>query len=207
MGGLLTRRLFTITAGLGWPLAALLAAEVPRPAPEFVIKLTSGQQLLLSQYRGKVVALEFLSTTCPHCQTCSALLERMHKEYGPRGFQPLGVAFNEMAGMLVGDYIKHLQLTFPVGISERDPVLNFLQHPMIMRLLVPQLMFIDRKGIIRGQHGGEADFFKDEEKNMRAQIEALLKEPAAARKTTPPPKGKKAASAGPASFRAPQGIQ
>lgn len=203
----MTRRLFTITAGLGWPLAALLAAQVPRPAPEFVIKLTSGQQLLLSQYRGKVVALEFLSTTCPHCQSCSALLDRLFKEYGPRGFQPLGVAFNEMAGMLVGDYIKNLQLTFPVGVSERDPVLNFLQHPMIMRLMVPQVLFIDRRGTIRGQHGGETDFFRDEEKNMRAQIEALLKEPAAARKTTPAPKVKKAASAGPASFRAPQGIQ
>ena len=172
MGGLLIRRLFTVTAGLGWPLAALLAAQVPRPAPEFVIKLTSGQQLLLSQYRGKVVALEFLSTTCPHCQTCSALLDRLYKEYGPRGFQPLGVAFNEMAGMLV-----------------------------------PQLIFIDRQGIIRGQHGGEDDFFKDEEKNMRARIEGLLKEPAAARKTTPASRMKKAASAGPASLRAPQGIQ
>jgi peroxiredoxin len=207
MGGLLTRRLFTVTAGLGWPLAALLAAQVPRPAPEFVIKLTSGQQLLLSQYRGKVVALEFLSTTCPHCQTCSALLDRLYKEYGPRGFQPLGVAFNEMAGMLVPDYSKHLGLTFPVGVSERDPVLNFLQHSAVMRLLVPQLIFIDRQGIIRGQHGGDDDFFKDEEKNMRARIEGLLKEPAAARKTTPASRVKKAASAGPASLPAPQGIQ
>jgi peroxiredoxin len=184
-------------------VAALLAAEVPRPAPEFVIKLTSGQQILISQYRGKVVALEFLATTCPHCQTCSALLERLYKEYGPRGFQPLGVAFNEMAGLLVPDYIKNLQLTFPVGISERDPVLNYLQHPSIMRLMVPQLIFIDRKGIIRAQHGGEADFFKDEEKNMRAAIEALLKEPAAARKTVPASRAKKTAPPKPASFRAP----
>lgn len=203
MGDALTRRLLTITVGLGWPLAALHAAEVPRPAPEFVIKFTSGQQILLSQYRGKVVALEFLSTTCPHCQTCSALLEKMYKEYGPRGFQPLAVAFNEMAGLLVPDYIKQSGLTFPVGFSERDPVLNYLQHPTILRLMVPQLIFIDRKGTIRAQHGGDTDFFTNEEKNMRAQIEALLKEPAAFRKTAPASKAKKTAPPKPASFRAP----
>ena len=42
---------------------ALGAAEVPRPSPEFVINLTNGPQKLLSEYRGKVVALEFISTT------------------------------------------------------------------------------------------------------------------------------------------------
>ena len=43
-------------------------------------------------------------------------------------------------------------------------------------------MFIDRKGVIRAQHGGEADFFKeaDQEKNTREMIESLLKEKAAA---------------------------
>jgi hypothetical protein len=54
------------------PLAALLlisfivvgkAAEVPRPSPEFVINQVPQGQVLLSQLRGKVVDLFFLSTT------------------------------------------------------------------------------------------------------------------------------------------------
>jgi len=36
---------------------------VPRPSPEFVINMTNGSQLLLSQYTGKVVLLAFLFTT------------------------------------------------------------------------------------------------------------------------------------------------
>jgi hypothetical protein len=40
-----------------------MAAEVPRKAPELEISLVNGKHLLLSQFRGKVVALAFISTT------------------------------------------------------------------------------------------------------------------------------------------------
>ncbi len=41
----------------------LRAAEVPRKAPELDINLPNGKHLLLSQFRGKVVVLTFISTT------------------------------------------------------------------------------------------------------------------------------------------------
>lgn len=168
------RELLGCVALLALPLGA---AQVPRPAPEFVIKLPNGEQLLLSQFRGKVVALEFLLTTCPACQDASRTLEALYKQYRARGFQPIGVAFNDMAMMLVPDYIKNLGLTFPVGVGTRESVMDFLQHSPIMRMMVPQLVFVDRKGIIRAQYGGDDPFFLDKEKNMRVQIEALLAEP------------------------------
>lgn len=206
-------RLTVISAILGLGLGAfsLLGAEVPRPAPELAIKLPNGQQLLLSQFRGKVVALEFLLTTCPHCQQASRLMNQLYKEYGPRGFQPLGVAFNDMAMMLVPEYVKDLQLTFPVGVGTRESVIDFLQHPRIMRMLVPQMVFIDRKGVIRAQYGGDDPFFQNEEKNMRAQIEALLREgsgtkqPSGTGKTRTPAKSGKAGGA--ATARASQDVQ
>ncbi|HOL70568.1 MAG TPA: TlpA disulfide reductase family protein [Bryobacteraceae bacterium] len=172
----MTRRLFAHAIGFGLVSPALFAAQVPRPAPELVIRQVNGKQLLLSQFRGKVVAVEFLQTTCPHCQTCSALLNKMYQEYGPRGFQPIGIAFNDMATMLVPDYVKQLGLKFPIGVGTRDEVVGFLQHPVMEIMYVPQLVFIDRKGVIRAQHAGGSDFFKNEEANMRKQIEALLNE-------------------------------
>ncbi|MGB9606056.1 MAG: TlpA disulfide reductase family protein [Bryobacteraceae bacterium] len=156
---------------LSWP-----AGNVPRPAPELAVKLPNGEQLLLSRFRGKVVAVEFLLTTCPACREASRLLEKLYQEYGPRGFQPIGVAFNDMAMMLVPDYIKDQHLTFPVGVGTRESVLDFLQHPPMMRMLVPQLVFVDRKGIIRAQYAADDPFFIDKEKNMRLQIESLLAE-------------------------------
>jgi peroxiredoxin len=165
-------------------IPAVAAPPVGHPAPELAATMVDGRTLLLSQFRGKVVAVEFLHTTCPHCQHASALLERMYKEYGPRGFQPIGVAFNDMASMLVKDYIQQLGLTFPVGVATRDQVLAYLQIPVMERFFVPQMMFVDRKGVIRAYYPGGDKFFEpaNEEANMRAQIETLLKEPAATSK-------------------------
>ncbi len=158
------------------------AAEVPRRAPEFAFQTPGGKQVLLSEYRGKVVLIEMLYTTCPHCQNSARTISRLNREYGPRGFQPLGVAFNDMASMLVPDFIKQTQATFPIGFADRDPVLSFLQHPTILRFVVPQMLLIDRKGMIRAQTPAEGDEKFYEEKNLREKIEALLKEPVATRK-------------------------
>lgn len=163
---------------LGWLPAA--AANVPRPSPEYTIKLTTGRQLLLSSYRGKVVALLFISTDCPHCADTCQMMERIQKEYGPRGFQTLAVAFNPMAIMLVPEFVQRTKVTFPVGYDERDPVLKYLEISPMFRLYVPIVVFLDRKGVIRAQHLGDDNFFSAQEKNIRATLENLLKEPAQA---------------------------
>lgn len=157
-----------------------VAADIPRPAPAMTFPLVNGGTIDLASYRGKVIALEFLNTTCPHCQKCSQVLQRMQQEYGPKGFQALGVAINEMAHMLVPDYIRNYGLTYPVGYAQREKAHEFLQHPTMLIMYVPQLVFIDKKGIIRAQYPGGDKFFQDEERNIRNQIEALLKEPGGA---------------------------
>jgi thiol-disulfide isomerase/thioredoxin len=162
-------------------LASLQAADIPRKAPELAVQLVSGQQLLLSQFRGKVLMIDFVHTTCPHCQNASTIVERLYKEYGPNGFQPVGVAFNDNASLLVPDFVKMLGLTYPVGVASNDTVHEYLQHSYAEPLYVPQMVFVDRTGMIRAQHGGIGDDFLrgDIEQHIRDQIEALLKEPAA----------------------------
>ena len=43
--------------------ASLSAIEIPRKSPEFVIDMGQNKQLLVSQYRGKVLCLVFILTT------------------------------------------------------------------------------------------------------------------------------------------------
>jgi peroxiredoxin len=177
----------SLLAAMGLAAAFVLSgADIPRPAPNMTFKMPQGGVIDLTQYRGKVVALEFLITTCPHCQTASKILQKMQDEYGPKGFQALGVATNEMAHMLVPDYVKNFNLRFPVGFAPREQAHEFLQHPTMLIMYVPQLVFIDRKGIIQAQYAGGSDFFKDEEKNVRAKIEEMLK---AGGKSAAPAKG------------------
>lgn len=173
--------------------APLMPSDLPRRAPELAIQMSSGEQLLLSKYRGKVVVLEFLSTTCPHCQKASQVMNKLYKEFGPRGFQPLGAAFNPMAGMLVNDYVKQFALSFPVGSVTREQVYEYLQRSPIMMMTVPQIVFVDRQGMLRIHKDSNIDqaWFQDEEKNMREIIDALLKEAPAK-----PPAAKAAAKKG-----------
>jgi len=177
-----------VILGALWGGAAL-AADIPRPAPAAVFRKPDGQVIDLSHYRGKVVALE-----CPHCQRCSRILQKMQNEFGPRGFQALGVATNDMSHMLIPEYVKNHDIRFPVGFASRDEANSFLQHPSMLIMYVPQLVFIDRKGIIRAQFGGQDEFFKDEENNVRKQIIALLADGGTAGKPAAPGAKKAAAS-------------
>jgi thiol-disulfide isomerase/thioredoxin len=161
-------------------LAPLVAVAVPRQSPEYAVKLTTGRQLLLSSYRGRVVVLMFVSTDCPHCQAASRLMEGIQKEYRPRGLQTLAVAFNDMAMMLVPGFINQTGASFPVGYDARESVFSYLQLPLTFRMFVPAMVFIDRQGMIRGQYLGDDKFFDNTEKNIRSMLETLLKEPAAA---------------------------
>jgi peroxiredoxin len=181
---MLNRRLFGPLVWMCLAAGLAHAADVPRPAGELTINTTDGKGILLSQYKGKVCAVAFILTYCPHCQKTVGFLTTMQNEYGPQGFQVLASAIDPMANMKVADFIKSFHPSFPVGFNERDPVLEFLQHPAMFKLMMPQLVFIDRKGAIRAQYAGDDKFFKDEdqEKNIRDEIDTLLKEGSAAHK-------------------------
>lgn len=175
----LTRRTWLSTAvGAAAAPRLVQAANLPRPAGEMIITLPSRSLVRLSDYRGKVVALEFLLTTCPHCQRCSQVLQKITDEFAPQGFQALGAAINDGAMQDIPRYVAMLGVKFPVGISPRDEVYKFLQldpspnKPAYM----PQLAFIDRAGQIRHQFAGTDEFFlpEKEEDNIRNIVRAML---------------------------------
>ena len=180
------------------PVAALLlsslalhAAEalppVLRKSPEFVLRYNDGHQTLLSSYRGKVIALLFVHTTCPHCQHTSQVFTEIQKEYGPRGFQALDVAFNSMANLYVPEFVKTYNIGYPVSFSPPEEVMDYLKYSVMQRYVVPQLVWIDKKGDIRSQTSPMGDDNAQyTETYWRNMIETLLKEPAGggARKAT-----------------------
>ena len=157
--------------------ATAFGAEIPRKAPELIIDLPNGAKLPISKYKGKVIAVEILLTGCSHCQAATRTIAKLNKEYGPKGFQPIGGAINEDAAQQLATFIKEQGVNYPVGLLNRDNAYAFLQHSVMMTMPMPQLVFIDRQGMIRAQYSGTSAFFNDEERNMREQIESLLKEP------------------------------
>jgi peroxiredoxin len=164
--------------------ATAQAADVPRPAPNLTVPLTTGGQASLSQYRGKVLVVEFLLTHCPACQHSGRVLEGLRRELGPRGFDVLGIAINADAKEKVIEFRGASGATYPIGILSEEPkIREILQIPIMVRLLVPQLLIIDRKGVIREQRGSGSDYLgPNQDKEVRESIAKLLTEGEQARK-------------------------
>jgi thiol-disulfide isomerase/thioredoxin len=154
-----------------------MAAEPQRPSPPLTIERLNAKPLDLSQYRGKVVALVFISTTCSHCQDLTRLLIPLSREYALRGVQVLECAFNDEAPQTMAEFLQQFQPPFPVGWTNRAVVLSYLQVSIldVRPLYVPHMVFLDRRGIIRADYPGESDFFKDPGASIRAELEKLLK--------------------------------
>jgi len=182
-----TRLLFTVLATFALLAGTSRAADLPRKAPELSISSTDGKRILLSQYRGKVVAMCFILTTCPHCQKTIGYLIKDQTEFGPRGFQVLASAIQEGAAVAVPGFVKSFNTNFPVGFNEPAVAIDFMQHPPMLIPHMPLLAFVDRQGNIRAQYEGDNNqFFSDQqEQNLRNQIQALLKEGEQTKKPAP----------------------
>jgi peroxiredoxin len=170
------KRLFALASLAALCAPAWAAAPVPRKAPEFTIVEPSGKQTHLSSFRGKVVVMEFLDTTCPHCQHASLMLTMLHQQLGPRGFQPIGIAAYNNAPPQVLGFLKQFSPSYPVGVSDNDTVIKFLGFSPDDRVMVPQIAVIDRKGVIRAQSPPMSDRNLQDQDYMRTLIDALLKE-------------------------------
>jgi len=169
----------------------LADTSTARKAPELAFTLPGQGDKLLSQYRGKVVALEFILTTCPHCQVASRVMTGFQQEYGPRGFQAIDLAINaldegrkpDQASLMTETFANNFQVGFPVGYIARDPMMSFMGFSIMDRMVVPQLVLIDRKGFIRYQTpaASNEEYGKLMNDNtIRQHIEELVAEPASA---------------------------
>lgn len=167
---------------LGFSSAAASPSFVPRRTPEFRIAESSGKSTLLSALRGRVVVMEFFFLQSNHCTRVAKMLNKLNLELGPRGFQALGIVFDppnapESHGALVGPAVSFFKLTYPVGFSSKADVDSYLGRQRNQVLNIPQIVVIDRAGMIRatsGPTGGDPQL--ENEDSLRQLIEELLNE-------------------------------
>ena len=169
----LTTALLTIAMGA----SAFAAMPVPRTSKEFTFVQPDGKQILLSSLKGKVVVIQFLYTTCPHCQALSKELTKLMPELGPN-VQMMGVAFEEdnpaTESRAAAAYAQQYGVKFPVGFASRDTVMSYLGLSVMDRFVVPQIAIVDKKGIIQAQSApmGTADLQTPD--YLRTFIKGLL---------------------------------
>ena len=161
--------------------SSVQAGQTPRPAPEFTIQRYQTAPLMLSQLRGKIVALAFIYTTCSHCQDLTRNLKVIQKDYAARNVQVVTVACEEGVTNNFLGYLKAFEPNFHTGITNEGEVKKFVQwnDKRDGILYVPYMIFIDAAGIIRGDFNGKDGFFGEMDKHIRAELDKLTK-PAAA---------------------------
>lgn len=143
-----------------------------RKSPELAFTLPGQGEKLLSQYKGRVVALEFILTTCPHCQAASKVMTGMQERYGSRGLQVLGVAIDPNADLRVENFCKEYQVGFPVGWTTLEQMMSYMGFTD--RPVVPQLVLIDRAGNVHYQTPREGDANSMKKEVIAKRIEELL---------------------------------
>ncbi|HXE12686.1 MAG TPA: TlpA disulfide reductase family protein [Bryobacteraceae bacterium] len=152
----------------------LNAGPASKKAPELAFDIPGKGQHLLSQYRGKVVALEIIETTCPHCQAASHVMTRLQKEFASQGFQALDVAINPNADLLVDGFVKDQQAGFPVGWTTFQQAQAFLGLKPTERFVVPQVCLINPRGYIEYQTPPLGDDDIRKEDVLRQHVVAML---------------------------------
>ena len=111
---------------------------------ELIFKDLKGREVRLSDYRGKVVMLNFWATWCPPCRAEIPDLIRLQRDYGSRGLQVIGVTYPPQTLAEVRRYAQKAKMNYPVGIGTQKMKLLFTTSESL-----PMTIVIGADGRIR----------------------------------------------------------
>ena len=169
------RLLASAAALFALTVTAFATPPVPRKSPDFVINDPSGKQIPLSSFKGKILVMPLMFTTCPHCQREAQMLTKLQKEFASRGVVMQGTVFNNANGAMASQFVKEFNIGFPVGYNTRDQVVGYLGLSVMDRWVVPQVVIIDKDGTIVAQSAAEGTPELQDETYIRNFLEKMLK--------------------------------
>ena len=131
-----------VSANFVWGMGSRVPA-VGTQVEDFQLVDLEGKAQNLSQYRGKVVLVNFWATWCKPCTTEMPAMQTTYDRLRDKGFVVL--AINELEDEAkVREHIKQYRHTFPVLLDRDNKVAN--QFGVFG---LPVSVFIDEKGVVR----------------------------------------------------------
>lgn len=95
------------------------STEQKARTPDFALKGLSNRTVRLSDYRGKVVLINFWATWCVPCRAETPELVRWQKQYEGKGLQIIGVTYPPYKMATVSRLAKNLKINYPVVFDSR----------------------------------------------------------------------------------------
>jgi thiol-disulfide isomerase/thioredoxin len=124
---------------------------VNRKAPEIARADLNGARVDLKSLRGKVVLLNFWATWCAPCLAEMPVFSAWQQQYGPQGFQVIGISMDDDA-VPVRKLLTKRKTTYPIAMG--DAKLGE-RYGGVMGL--PLSYLIDRNGVVRARFQGETE--------------------------------------------------
>jgi cytochrome c biogenesis protein CcmG/thiol:disulfide interchange protein DsbE len=125
------------------------AAMERKPAPPFTLRDARGQTVRLSDYRGKVVLLDFFATWCGPCKIEIPWFIEFERRYKDRGFSVIGVAMDDEGWDVVRPYVVALRMNYRVLVGDDATGQAYGGIDAL-----PTTFLIDREGNIVDRHVG-----------------------------------------------------
>jgi peroxiredoxin len=131
--------------------AAITPPNLRKAAPGFALSDAQGASIRLSDYKGKVVLLDFWATWCGGCKVEIPWYVEFEDKYKNSGLAVVGVSMDEDGWKAVKPFLEKTKLNYPVVIGNEDLGKLYGVDAMPMTLL------IDRAGKIASSHVGVVD--------------------------------------------------
>ena len=145
---------------------SLEAAQIGKLAPEFALNDVNGGKVTLSEYKGKVILVNFWATFCGPCKAEMPSLNNLFLAFRNDGFIVLAISTDD-SEKPVQSFIRKKGIAFPV-LLDKDQDVYFDKYGVIG---LPTSFLIDRDGLIREKFLGDRPWDAPE---MKKKIEVLL---------------------------------
>jgi len=120
----------------------------------------------LADYKGDVVLLNIWATWCAPCRAEMPSIERLHREFGPRGLKIVAVSVDDPGQQkAVRDFARELGLTFEIL---HDPTHDI--QKVYQTTGVPETFVLGRDGVIRKKIIGATDWSSPGTRALVAQL-------------------------------------
>lgn len=129
--------------------AAVKAGKDRKKAPDFELKDSTGKSVKLSDYKGKVVLLNFWATWCGPCKIEIPWFMEFEQQFKDRGFAVVGVSMDEDGWGAVKPYLEDHKVNYRVLLG--NDALSDLYGGVES---LPTTFLIDREGRVAALHVG-----------------------------------------------------
>lgn len=110
-------------------------------APRLVVKDLNGRTVRLSDYRGKVVLVNFWATWCPPCRVEVPDFVKLQREHGKQGLQIIGITYPPEEKDRVRKFARSHKVNYPMVLGTRETRARFSSDETL-----PLTVVIDRDG-------------------------------------------------------------